>query len=172
MDNNQSASIVDSGPSAQIAPSSFSSSQIMPSPKIEPHNPTVSTATNAALQSGAPPADLSLAKRFLGDHAYIGFCQAFVEQTQGKLHLHPTAVAAWVANQNRAVPGLAGVQPGDAIYFAPDASNEGAGHTGIYAGNDQFISATNSGIESQDLGQWQQQTGQRLLGYIRNGEQR
>jgi len=90
---------------------------------------------------------------------FSGWCQAFVEKAQGSSEKYPTAYDAWTSQKNKAVQGTKGIQPGDAIYFYPN-------HTGIYMGNDQFISATDNGVESHDLNEWGKLTGQQVLGYI------
>src|ERR1035437_8866889 len=128
----------------------------------------ISTVTNQAIQAGFPPANLDRARQALGEKAYIGLCEKFVENAGGKDAQFASASAAWNGQQGKAVKGsLNGIQPGDEVYFAPDKSNENYGHTGIYAGNGQFISATDNGIKQVDLGSWIQQTGQILLGYVK-----
>ena len=54
----------------------------------------------------------------------------------------------------------------DLVYFSPNASNEGYGHTGVYSGNGQMISATDNGVKQSNLGDWLKQTGQKILGYV------
>lgn len=125
----------------------------------------IQKAEDDALQSGADPVTLANAKKYLGEAAYIGYCQSFVEKVSGSGWQGGSAIEAWQNTPNK-VSGLQGIQPGDKVYFSPDASNSGYGHVGVYAGNNQFISATNNGIEKQDLSQWQQNTGQRVLGYV------
>lgn len=129
-------------------------------------------ATSSAIQAGAHPDLLAAARSQLGKKAYIGFCEAFVEQaTRGQRGMFPSAIAAWNGQQNVARPGTNGMQPGDIVYFNADPSNQNFGHTGIYAGNNQFISATNNGIQQTDLDAWQKSTGQKLLGYVPNPKQ-
>jgi len=129
------------------------------------NSPQMATATTQAIQSGANPLSLAIAKKQLGDREYIGYCEKFVEQvTKGTTGIYPSAIDAWNQQQDKAVTGLDGVQPGDPVYFAPDSSNQGYGHTGIYAGDNQFVSATDNGIQQNDLGKWQQSTGQQVLG--------
>lgn len=131
-----------------------------------PTDPKVALATNEALKNGADPANLAAAKQQLGEKAYIGYCQAFVADTAGGQNHGASAIEAWNNQQDKATQGLNGISPGDEIYFNADDSNGGNGHTGIYSGNNHFISATNNGIEEQDLADWQKSTGQQLLGYI------
>lgn len=110
---------------------------------------------------------LQAASQYLGTQDFNNFCQAFVEKvTQGKTGIYPSAIQAWQSQQNNAVQGTQGLQPGDTVYFSPNASNNGYGHTGVYQGNGKFISATSNGVREYDLNQWQQMTGQQLLGYV------
>ena len=113
------------------------------------------------------PADVRNAESQLGSSDFNGWCQAFVEEsTMGKRGTYPSAIDAWVKQQDKARPGLAGIMPGDPIYFSPNKSNRGFGHTGIYMGNGQFISATDNGVQENSLNDWQNMTGQQVLGYI------
>lgn len=114
---------------------------------------------------------LNTAAQYLNTQDYNNFCEAFVEQaTQGHAGVYPSAIQAWIAQQKSAVQGLQGIQPGDTVYFGADQSNGGYGHTGIYVGNGQFVSATYNGVKTADLGKWQQSTGQKLLGYVPSGQ--
>jgi len=126
-------------------------------------------ATQQALAAGAHPLTLALAQQLLGKKDYIGYCEQFVENMAGITQKQPTAIAAWNNAQNR-VQGSQGLQPGDLVYFSANDTNNKMGHTGIYAGNNQFISATNNGIHQDDLNNWQTATGQKLLGYIPQGD--
>lgn len=133
-------------------------------------HPIESQATSQAIQNGADPSLLNMAKQYLGKNAYIGLCEAFVERmTQGAEGLYRSAADAWNQHQNK-TQGLSGIQPGDAVYFAPDPSNGYNGHTGVYAGNNKFISATYNGVKEYDLNDWQKSTGQKVLGYVREGQ--
>lgn len=125
----------------------------------------VNVATVQALRAGASPRDLEIARQYMGSKNYIGYCQKFVGQITGGRTSGASAIQAW----NRApqkVPGIQGLQEGDLVYFSPNASNKGYGHTGIYAGNGQFISATNTGIKQTNLLDWMKSTGQKFLGYV------
>jgi hypothetical protein len=98
-------------------------------------------------------------------HEYDGLCEAYAEQQKhGVTGIYPSAIAAWNQSKDK-VQGLEGIQPGDQIFFAPDKSNSGFGHTGIYQGDGKFTSATYNGVQTNDLNNWQQSTGQQLLGY-------
>lgn len=122
-------------------------------------------ATAQALSVGADPRSLEIAKKYLGTSKFIGYCQAFVRQVTGGRTSGASAIQAW-NNAPQKIQGIQGMQPGDLVYFSPNSSNKGFGHTGIYAGNGQFVSATDKGIRSAGLGEWMNYTGQRLLGYV------
>ena len=126
-------------------------------------------ATAQALKAGANPRDLEIARQFMGNKNYTGYCQAFVRQVTGGVTQGASAIEAW-NNAPTRISGTNGLQPGDLVYFSPNASNKGFGHTGIYAGNDQFISATDKGIRSAGIGEWLKATGQKLLGYVPGSE--
>lgn len=129
--------------------------------KIIKNNPQ--TATEDALNAGADPADLARAKAQLGEQAYIGYCQSFVEQATGSGWQGSSASDAWERSQNK-IQGLQGMQPGDLIYF--NDPNNPDGHVGIADKNNQFVSATDNGIQENDINNWEQETGQSPLGYI------
>lgn len=99
--------------------------------------------------------------------AYKGLCQAFVEATIGSGWKGGSAIQAWQNQQDKAVPSLNGIKPGDPIYFAADRSNGGYGHTGIYMGNGNFLSATDNGIQNLPLNDWIKATDQHILGYLK-----
>jgi len=129
-------------------------------------------STNAS--SGQPnqsalPDDVVTASQRIGDQSDNGLCQAFVEEVQGSKQKYPSAADAWNSQLSKARGSLAGIKPGDAIYFAPDQSNGGFGHTAIYKGNGKIVSATYNGVQESNLDSWVSQTGQRILGYIPYG---
>lgn len=125
-------------------------------------------ATEQALSAGANPLVLALAQKMLGKKEYIGYCQRFVRQMGGTTQ-GASAIQAWNNAQNK-VQGTQGIQAGDLVYFSPNATNEGFGHTGIYSGDNRYISATNSGVLENDINNWQTATGQKLLGYVPQSE--
>lgn len=127
-----------------------------------------SQITNQALQAGAQPLVLQLASKLLGAREYIGYCQAFVERMSGNQQRFPSAIQAWNNALNK-VQGTQGIQPGDLVYFSPNQSNRGYGHTGIYSGDNQMISATYGGVKKNNLEDWLKSTGQKLLGYLPQG---
>ncbi len=145
--------------------------ELPPIANSSPDNSVISTPDMSNLPpvaSAKAPDDVALAQRSTGDQSYNGWCQAFVEHaTMGKTGIFPSAIAAWNNQQDKAIPGLDGVKAGDPIYFAPNSSNEGYGHTGIYTGNGKFISATDNGVKEIPIDEWSKATGQQILGYLK-----
>lgn len=146
-----------------------------PMPSAEPpglpSNPTSNQATTQAIRSGASAGLLEKARQYLGTQEYIGLCQAFVERaTKGREGIYASAAEAWEKQQDKAQTDFSKIKPGDVIYFSPSESNNWYGHTGIYGGGNKFISATYNGIKELDLNDWMKSTGQKLLGFISEGE--
>lgn len=130
---------------------------------------TPDVATSQAIENGADPMSLALAKQQLGKDEYVGYCESFVESVAGSGWKGKSAIDAWNNQQDKAVPGLNGVQPGDSVYFYDP--NQPYGHTGIYSGDNQFISATGSGIQQSDINKWAASNQQQVLGYVPQGGQ-
>jgi len=107
------------------------------------------------------------ARSLVGNTDYNGWCESFVEQMLGLPKMGGSAAEAWNNQLNRAASGISGAKPGDPIYFAPDASNEGYGHAAIYAGNGKMISATDNGVAETSIADWEKETGQQLLGHVK-----
>jgi hypothetical protein len=80
----------------------------------------------------------------LGSKDYYNLCQRFIEQAYGTGGQFGSAAAAGKALFKTANPAEA--DPGDLIFFKPDASNGFAGHAAIYLGNGEMVGATNGGI--------------------------
>lgn len=123
-------------------------------------------ATAHAIAAGASPKDLEIARQYMGQSKFIGYCQSFVRQVTGGRTQGASAIEAWNNAKQKVAGSVQGMQPGDLVYFSPNASNSGYGHTGIYAGQGQFVSATDKGIRQSGLSEWMQATGQKLLGYV------
>lgn len=129
----------------------------------------VAEASKSAIQSGANPEIVAAAKDYLGNKDFIGWCEKLVRMATGRAERFSSAIKAWQGQQDKAIKGVEGIKPGDAIYFTANKSNKGYGHTGIYAGDGEFISATNNGVEQRDVKDWAIRTGQRILGYVPQG---
>lgn len=115
-------------------------------------------------------ANVAQAQTKLGNQDRNGYCQQFVEEaTYGKSGMYPTAIDAWdtYAKNGQAYQGDVQKAPsGSLIYFAPDKSNEDAGHVGISDGKGGMISATDNGVEATSVADWQARTKQKPLGYV------
>lgn len=133
---------------------------------VTPSQIKVNVATAQALQAGANPKDLEIARQYLGSSKFIGYCQSFVRQVTGGRTQGASAIQAWNNAPQKVQGSINGMQPGDLVYFSPNASNRGYGHTGIYAGQGQFVSATDKGIRQAPIMDWVRATGQKLLGYV------
>ena len=116
-----------------------------------------------AISSGADPTDVARAKLALGKQDFNGWCQTFVERATGSGWQGASASDAWNNAKNK-VSGLQGVLPGNPVYF--NNPTDPNGHTGIYEGNNKFISATDNGVQENDINDWQNRTGQTALGYL------
>jgi hypothetical protein len=105
----------------------------------------------------------------IGNQAYDDLCEKFAEEAvYGHSNMYANAITAWMQQANHGVigPSLSGIQPGDLVYFSPNEGNGYNGHAGIYQGNGQFLSATDNGVQLNDIGRWAKSTGQQILGYV------
>lgn len=129
------------------------------------------TQTPQQSSSGSVPKDVQNAASLSGNTDYNGLCEAFVEQEAGLPNMGGSASDAWDnwVGQGKGRTDMQNAKPGDLIYFS-DPNNE-AGHTGIYEGNNKFISATDNGVATYDLGDWTALTGQSINGYVPMGGQ-
>ncbi len=125
------------------------------------------------LNAKSTPADVLAAKKDIGRQDENGWCEQWQEQASDSPNMGTSAANAWTnyEQNQQAKPGLQGAKPGDLVYFAPDDSNQGDGHTGIITSMDpkegmKFISATDNGVKEYNLNEWQQLTGQQLLGHV------
>ena len=124
-------------------------------------------AMATAVQHGANSQVLNQARQSMDHESFIGLCEKFVEQaTRGVTGLFASAADAW--NKQTHQTDMSKIQPGDAVYFAPDKSNNNYGHTGVYLGNGKMQSATYNGIQTSDINQWKQSTGQKILGFVKH----
>ncbi len=105
----------------------------------------------------------------IGNQAFDDLCEKFAEEAvYGHAGMFPNAITGWTQQAKHGVagPSLQGIKPGDLVYFSPNEGNGYNGHTGIYQGNNQFLSATDNGVQLNDLGAWTKSTGQQILGYV------
>lgn len=117
------------------------------------------------------PQDVMQAQQDTGSQADNGECERFVEkEVYGKTGLFPSASAAadYYAQNGQLKSGLDGARPGDLVYFQDP--NQPDGHVGILSDNKgNFISATYNGVQTNNLNDWMQQTGQQILGHVSQG---
>lgn len=92
---------------------------------------------------------------------YSGECLAWVQSQLGLPHVGATAAAAWA--NNYAGYRTSTPQFGDLAFFL----NGGAGHVGIYEGNNTFRSVWTSGaICDSDITQFAAENGDTFAGYV------
>jgi hypothetical protein len=88
-----------------------------------------------------------------GSTTWNGLCEVFVENAFGTQYQFSTAQAAYLKLHTSTswTPDI-----GALVWFAPNAGNQNAGHVGIYIGNGQFISATETskGVAIYNLTYW------------------
>lgn len=108
------------------------------------------------------------AQALSGNQDYNGWCQSFVEKIQGTPKMGGTAAEAWNnwVKQGKASADYQKAPAGSAVYFAPDASNEGAGHVAIADGKGNIIGATDNGVAKYSVADWMKTTRQQPLGYV------
>ena len=98
---------------------------------------------------------------------YAGYCLQWVDDQQGNKNRQPTAYADYQANaqQGNINQSSDNIPKGARVYFSPDQSNGNMGHVGISNGDGTFTSATDNGVQTFSLADWEKYTGQKYLGY-------
>lgn len=97
---------------------------------------------------------------------YAGYCLKWVDDQQGSTNRLPTAYADYQSKAQAGNMNDSDNPPvGARVYFAPDQSNKNMGHVGISQGNGKFTSATDNGIKTFSLQDWEKYTGQKFLGW-------
>ncbi len=131
-----------------------------------PPDPKTSVVTSQAIQAGANPKILDKALKELGSQDYNGLCEKFVEMAQGVSGKFASAYDAFTKNKDQIQTDMSKIVPGAQIFYAPDKSNSGWGHTTIYKGNGDQIGATYQGVKTSNIQDWVSKTGQKLLGWL------
>lgn len=117
----------------------------------------------ASPKSNSPQVNIGKA---IATPAYSGLCLKFVDDKQGNTARQPTAIADYQANAQAGNISTSEKIPANArVYFAPDDSNGGNGHVGISNGDGSFTSATDNGIKTFAIKEWEKYTGQKFIGY-------
>lgn len=122
-------------------------------------------------QATQTPIDAANAKQELGKHESEGWCENWAENMAGIGNQGSTAIGAFnnFASKGKAYQGINGIKQGDFLYFNGAG---GLGHVGIVTeinpqtGEPTFISATDNGVESHSLTDWENYAGQQYLGYV------
>lgn len=97
---------------------------------------------------------------------YAGYCLQWVDDQQGNKNRQPTAYADYQANQAAGNIQTQGIPPAGArVYFAPNSTNGNMGHVGISDGGGSFTSATDNGIQTFNINDWDQYAGQQYIGF-------
>ena len=98
---------------------------------------------------------------------YAGYCLKWVDDQTGKSNRQPTAYADYQTNvqAGNINTSTSDIPKGARVYFAPDSSNGGMGHVGLSNGDGTFTSATDNGIQTFGLSDWEKYAGQKYLGY-------
>lgn len=99
--------------------------------------------------------------------SYAGYCLQWVDDQQGNnTQRQPTAFADFQANLNAGnIKNSNKVPDGARVYFSPNQSNGNLGHVGISNGDGTFTSATDSGIKTFKIADWEKLTGQQMIGW-------
>lgn len=136
--------------------------------------PIDSSSNTPAMQAilNQNPQDVQNANADQGRQDLNGWCEAAVEKWANLPQEGGTASQAWDnwVQKGKAYTGLNGAQPGDLLYFGANDGNSNEGHAAMYegkdsAGNDIMISATDNGVQRDDVNQWSQNVAP-LLGYV------
>ena len=97
---------------------------------------------------------------------YAGYCLQWVDDQQGNTNRQPTAIADYQVNaQANNINSSLDAPKGARVYFNADASNGNMGHVGISNGDGTFTSATDNGVQTFDIPDWEKYSGQQYLGY-------
>lgn len=98
---------------------------------------------------------------------YAGYCLQWVDDQQGNKNRQPTAYADYQThlNNNDINTSSDNIPKGARVYFSPDSSNGNMGHVGISNGDGTFTSATDNGVKTYNLNDWEKYTGQQYLGF-------
>ena len=97
---------------------------------------------------------------------YAGLCLQWVDDKQGNTQRQPSAIMDFQANaQSGKISTSNKIPSGARVYFAPDDSNGQNGHVGIAGPDNTFTSATDNGIKTFGIKEWEKYTGQKYIGY-------
>ena len=99
--------------------------------------------------------------------AYAGWCLRWVDDQTGNTQRQPTAIADFTTRaQNGQISQSDKIPDGARVYFSANATNNNNGHVGLYdAKTNKFTSATDTGIQSFTIPQWEKYSRQEFLGW-------
>lgn len=92
---------------------------------------------------------ISRAMAMVGNQAFNGMCERFVEVMNGTQGAFPDAKSAASALISTRGGRLSDAPRGQLVFFRADASNGNFGHVGIALGGGQFVSALYDGVKTQ-----------------------
>ncbi len=132
----------------------------------DPNNPFSPAQISQVMAQVAPKSPAGKVGKAIATPAYAGFCLRWVDDQQKTQNRQPNAFADYLNNAKAGyVKNTDKAPAGARVYFAPDASNEGMGHVGISNGDGSFTSATDNGIKTFGLKDWEKYTGQKFIGW-------
>ena len=120
-----------------------------------------------AMSQVAPSSPAGKVGKAIATPAYAGMCLAWVDDQQGnKTSRQTSAYNDYLANAQQGKVSTSNKIPSGArVYFSPDASNNGDGHVGIANGDGSFTSATDNGIKTFSIKEWEKYSGQSMIGW-------
>lgn len=98
--------------------------------------------------------------------AYAGYCLQYVDDRTGNTNRQPNAFADYQVNakQGNIQTSDNNIKFGARVYFAPDATNDKMGHVGLMNSDGTFTAATDNGIKSFTIPDWERYSGQKFIG--------
>lgn len=98
--------------------------------------------------------------------AYAGYCLKYVDDKTGNTNRQPTAFADYEVNakSGNIQTSDKNIPSGARVYFAPDATNGKMGHVGLMNSDGSFTAATDNGIQSFTIPDWEKYSGQKYIG--------
>ena len=119
-----------------------------------------------AMAQVAPNSPAGKVGKAIATPNYANLCLKWVDDKQGNTSRQPTAIADFQANAQAGNISTSNKIPdGARVYFSPDKSNGDAGHVGISNGDGSFTSATDNGIQTFKIADWERYTGQSYIGF-------
>ena len=109
---------------------------------------------------------LSSIGRAIQTPAYAGYCLQYVDDKTDNSNRQQTAIQDYqVRSQAGSVNTSIDIPKGARVYFNANQSNGGMGHVGLSNGDGSFTSATDDGVKTFSLKDWQRMTGQQFIGW-------